>query len=456
MIKEKLNSVHIYTTNKCHLSCEYCLHKKDDEMMTIETANKIIDYLEKIECKALAFYGGEPLLNFPVVKLFIDRLKHKTIIGLATNGIELKGEIADYLAKDNNVTVLISIDPKMERRTKKYTPIIIENAKQFVKKRHENGGVVEANSVIYTDGEQKDYNENFQRYLVEELGFDSVNSTCLGGSSAKDYGEEIKHWLLKGYRPPNIAISEYIKVYMNNRENLSDCFHCEAGDKQLTFVSDGSIYACYKFYNFRRFRVGHIDTGIKQNLLNEWLEYRKNRTQNCSDCKHTDTCQGGCSYQHFVLSGEDGKNDKSFCAYRKAYLNKGKEIYQDVINEGSPLNLALLDSRRFATGYGKRYFSDYNLCSEVYKIDSVRCKNIFIPNTNDFNIYPAGDSKFSLYLVSAKKMYKINNVIAGVLEILSHEGIQNAVNFIMDEYKLDADKSFELVSDISDRIKTYF
>ncbi len=113
-------------TEGCNLRCEYCVYQDENKenrnygsrRMTRETAFAAIDFLAKNSLKskrvALGFYGGEPLLNFPVIKESVlyakEVFKDKPLqFTLTTNGTLIKPEIALFFAK-NQVDVRVSID----------------------------------------------------------------------------------------------------------------------------------------------------------------------------------------------------------------------------------------------------------------------------------------------------------------------------------------------------------
>lgn len=111
-----VNALLLIITDNCNMACTYCygrfgLNRKENQM-TKDTVRKTIDLCHKLNIKQVAFFGGEPLLNFKVIVEAIEysRLKKLDInFGMTTNGTLVTEEIADYLKK-NNVRVSVSID----------------------------------------------------------------------------------------------------------------------------------------------------------------------------------------------------------------------------------------------------------------------------------------------------------------------------------------------------------
>ncbi|MBE3141258.1 MAG: radical SAM protein, partial [Thermoplasmata archaeon] len=126
-ITHDLGLLRLEVTDKCNLSCRYCVYDENNKVakkkhgssfMTEQTAYAAIDYLydHSAERKdiAIGFYGGEPLLNFRIiqnaVKYAIGRRGDKTInFTITTNATLITAQIADFL-RNYRFSVLVSID----------------------------------------------------------------------------------------------------------------------------------------------------------------------------------------------------------------------------------------------------------------------------------------------------------------------------------------------------------
>ncbi|HOX21999.1 MAG TPA: radical SAM protein [Elusimicrobiales bacterium] len=109
----------------CNLRCKYCIYSgvfpsertHENKLMTKETADKIVDefFLTRNQDrpKAVIFYGGEPLTNFPIVQHVVERIKKmgvSVVFSMTTNGILLaQDQVLDFLA-GNNFLINISFD----------------------------------------------------------------------------------------------------------------------------------------------------------------------------------------------------------------------------------------------------------------------------------------------------------------------------------------------------------
>lgn len=117
-------------TDACNLRCDYCVYSGSfdnrrshgNKHVGWSVAKKAIDLL-LIHCSksglppGVAFYGGEPLQSFDMIKQCIeytrDKTNNKALFTVTTNGTMLKGQCLEYLVK-NDVSLAISIDGPQE------------------------------------------------------------------------------------------------------------------------------------------------------------------------------------------------------------------------------------------------------------------------------------------------------------------------------------------------------
>ncbi|MGM0641788.1 MAG: radical SAM protein [Thermotogota bacterium] len=104
----------INLTNDCNLKCIYCYQEnRNDEFLTKKSADKIINDIEKIKEKiSINFFGGEPLINFSILKYIVEKLKktRKCLsYSITTNFTLINNNILNFLVK-NNFNLTISLD----------------------------------------------------------------------------------------------------------------------------------------------------------------------------------------------------------------------------------------------------------------------------------------------------------------------------------------------------------
>ena len=125
-----VNSLLLQVTRNCNMRCNYCFYSglyknirtHQDKTMSIDTCKKTIDFFfEKAKCSPsvnIGFYGGEPLLNFNVIKEAIEHIKRqygnkKVYYSITTNGTLLTDEMVAFFI-NHNFKITISIDGPAE------------------------------------------------------------------------------------------------------------------------------------------------------------------------------------------------------------------------------------------------------------------------------------------------------------------------------------------------------
>ena len=178
----------------CNLRCKYCFASTGDfgegrKLMSYETGKKAVDFLlqnsgDRVNLE-MDFFGGEPLMNFPVVKRLveygrsIEKEKNKHFkFTMTTNCVLMNDEIMDFLNKEMS-NVVISIDGRREvhdrmRPTingKGSYDIIMNKAQEFVRRRNA------CDKEYYVRGTFTGFNKDFGNDVLHlaEQGFDQIS-----------------------------------------------------------------------------------------------------------------------------------------------------------------------------------------------------------------------------------------------------------------------------------------
>ena len=282
----------------CNLSCEYCFAKGGkysgpDAIMTIDVAKKAIDFLLANSGSHynldIDFFGGEPLLNFDLVKETVDYARSKEEefnkhfnFTLTTNGLILDDEVIDYL-NENMKNVVLSLDGRKEkhdqfRKTlngKGSYDAIVPKFQNFVKKRGDKEyymrGTFTANNL--------DFTEDLKTYL--DLGFTRTSLEPVVGKSDEPYALKEEHLdkIYDEYEKLADMLMEKIDKnedfifyhYMIDLEN-GPCVHkrisgCGSGTEYMAVTPTGELYPCHQFVGNPDFIIGNINDGIQNKDL---------------------------------------------------------------------------------------------------------------------------------------------------------------------------------------------
>ena len=347
-LPDSIKALCLHVSHDCNLTCEYCFASKGDyksgrKQMDKDIAFKAVDYLvnnsgnrKNIE---IDFFGGEPLLNFTVVKEVVDygrELENKTgkkfYFTITTNGVLLDDEkirfINEYM--DN---VVISIDGRKEihdsirrdRSGRGTYDRIVPLVKKLV---HDREG-----KSYYIRGTFTSLNKDFSNDVkhLASLGFREISIEPVVGS-----GNEL---FIKDEDVPDI-LSEYEKFAVEyaksqREENSFNFYHfnlnlydgpciykkiaaCGAGFEYFAVSPEGYLYPCHQFVGQNEFIMGDIFNGINKTKMAD--NFRQNNIltkEKCKDCWAKLFCSGGCHANAWYSYGDIALPNETACTLQK-------------------------------------------------------------------------------------------------------------------------------------------
>jgi len=317
----------------CNMKCGYCFadeYASKRALMSTETGKKAVDFLLKNSGSRknleVDFFGGEPLLNFDVVKEIVAYARGKEAeIGkhirftLTTNGILLDDDKLEFINREMK-NVVLSIDGRREvndnmRQTLggngTYDTIVPKFLKTAESRNQEN---------YYVRGTFTKYNLDFSNDALHlaDLGFKQVSVEPVVCSNGMPYG------LKKDDLP--VVFGEYEKlaeelISRENREGDFNFFHymidleggpcvykriagCGAGTEYLCVAANGELYPCHQFTGIERFKMGSVELGVSNNeLREEFLGCNVYTKEKCRDCFAKFYCGGGCAANAYNENG---------------------------------------------------------------------------------------------------------------------------------------------------------
>lgn len=377
----------LITTEECNLRCKYCVYSDSyadkktysSKIMKKETAKRAMDlffelHQEKVKRgykdePKINFYGGEPLLNFELVK---ETVAYARQIGMdqaefliTTNGTVMNDEIIDFLAK-NNFLVSFSLDGNEFNHNRNRVNVEGKPTHQTVFKNiikyHDRLKLYKRNSVInitccfddYTDMIRvTDFFEEMSSrvdnlnviynkiYEIDTSYYDDCEERYKNNAdiSKNTYSESVNHLFQKYYiEEKNKEIPKSVKsiftsyyIIKNRKKGILD-FHqgnaCIIGDK-ICVSPDENIYICEKAN--QEVNIGNLKDGLDFDKINTiYNKYFSIRDQHCAECPINRLCD--VCYVHFIKNNEIQHNE-SFCAKRKEVLIRGLEVVYSLMEE---------------------------------------------------------------------------------------------------------------------------
>lgn len=328
-MKNKLDIKYLvlWMADDCNLNCKYCYARPafSHNFMSFETAKKAVDICADKNF-TLIFAGGEPLLNFRVMKDLCQYLKdngYKCKLGLQTNGTLITEDMAEKLAEmDINIGVsfdgTVGINEEFRGGTKK-TLAGINFLRE--KKKDINLNCVVTNKNI--DKLEKFVEMAYYLGNVRGIGLDLLRTTgnCLNNSEIQPPEDRDvyinlkkayeKSKLLAQLTGKSIGIREIEEVKIRSSRECSSGNYCYSSLGQAMVVTpEGDTYPCSSLVGNQDYYMGNIDDKIQMKNLSS------GKYERCSRCEYQKICRGCCP-SRMLFNSSYGTEDKD-CILRKA------------------------------------------------------------------------------------------------------------------------------------------
>ena len=333
--KTVVKALCLHIAHDCNLACKYCFAEEGEyhgrrALMSLEVGKKALDFLVANSGKRrnleVDFFGGEPLLNWKVVKQLVEygrsleEANHKKFrFTLTTNGVLLNDEIMEFCNREMS-NVVLSLDGRKEINDKMRPfrngsgsyDMIVPKFQKFAESRGQKN--------YYVRGTFTRNNLDFADDVIHyaDLGFQQMSMEPVVADPAEDYAirEEDIPQILKEY--DKLAL-EYIKRKKDGRG--FNFFHfmldltagpcvakrlagCGSGTEYLAVTPWGDLYPCHQFVGNEKFLLGNVDTGIvNTDIRDEFKLCNVYAKETCKDCFARFYCSGGCSANAYNFSG---------------------------------------------------------------------------------------------------------------------------------------------------------
>jgi uncharacterized protein len=356
------------TTNQCNLACGYCYEYSDDKIATTKDkpkfmsdsiARSAIDTLMKESegrtALHVTFFGGETLLNFPLMQESVQYATEqataagKTVdFSLTTNATLLTEEIADFLAKYKiGVTVSIDGDKELHDRMRVFHSgkgsydVIAPRIKMLLARHRTNfigARVTLSNGVREV---RRIYDHLTQEFGFEGVGFAPatanpdrlyhINGTKMDRvlDQFEELAWEYRDYAVKGGRHYFTNVADTIKeVHLG----ISKAYTCGAGLGLLGVGTSGDIAACHRFVDSHVAQMGNVTTtGLDREARHEFLgKHDIGSRTDCHTCWVRPTCAGGCYHESYINHGESAASNLNQCDRIRSWIDLCLRIYAEI------------------------------------------------------------------------------------------------------------------------------
>ena len=352
MVSSPVKAMCLHVAHDCNLRCSYCFASTGDfgegrKLLDADTGKKAIDFLltqskgrKNLE---LDFFGGEPLMNFEVVKEIVAyaRSKEKEYnknfrFTITTNGMLLNDDIIDYINREMS-NVVLSIDGRKEvndrvrvrcDKTGSYDKIV-PNYQKLVAKRGQDQ--------YYVRGTFTKYNLDFAKDVIHlnDIGFDQVSVEPVVADPQQPYAltESDLPQIFDEYE--NLA-----KQLIEKKKNGKgfNFFHfmldldqgpcaikrlrgCGCGNEYVAVTPDGDIYPCHQFVGMEEWKMGSVlDDTFDLKRKDYFAKANIYGKEDCKNCWAKFYCSGGCNANNLQYAGDVLKPHKLSCELEKKRL----------------------------------------------------------------------------------------------------------------------------------------
>ena len=334
--KPVLKAMCLHVAHTCNLNCNYCFasqgnYQGDRGLMSFEVGKQALDFLvansgTRVNLE-VDFFGGEPLMNWDVVKDLVryartlEPIHHKNFrFTLTTNGMLLDDEVTEFCNKEMH-NVVLSLDGRKEvhdRLRKNFAgqgsyDIIVPKFQRFVEQR--------GDKEYYMRGTFTHANVDFTEdiFHMADLGFTELSMEPVVSPPDEPWALNQED-LPKLFEQYEILAKEMIKREKEGRPftfyhymiDLSGgpCLHkrmsgCGSGTEYLAVTPWGELFPCHQFVNDPAYSMGNIWDGVKNTELSEKF-HRCNVVANpdCRECWARLYCAGGCAANAYNATGD--------------------------------------------------------------------------------------------------------------------------------------------------------
>ena len=326
----------LHIAHDCNLACRYCFAEEGEyhgrrALMSFETGKKALDLLIRSSGARknleVDFFGGEPLLNWDVVKQLVaygrsqeEAFNKKFRFTLTTNGVLLNDEVMEFCNREMG-NVVLSIDGRKEvhdhmrpfRKGAGGYDLILPKFRKFAEQRNQDK--------YYVRGTFTHYNLDFSKDVLHlaDLGFKQISIEPVVAPPEEDYAirEEDIPVILEQY---DILAKEMIKREKEGRG--FNFFHfmidltggpcvykrlsgCGSGTEYLAVTPWGDLYPCHQFVGEEEFLMGNVDEGIlRKDISDRFGRCNVYTKPECRECFARFYCSGGCAANASHFTGD--------------------------------------------------------------------------------------------------------------------------------------------------------
>jgi len=348
-LKEKTSGVVkalcLHVAHTCNLNCSYCFasqgrYSGERAVMSFETGKQALDFLiansgERHNLE-VDFFGGEPLMNFDVVKQLVayarsvEKEAGKNFrFTLTTNGMLIDDDVIDFANKEMS-NVVLSLDGRKQVHDRYRVDYAGKGSWERIVPKFQKLVQARGGKNYYMRGTFTHANPDFLEDIkvMLDLGFDelSMEPVVCAPSDPSALNESDLEIVKKQYE----ELAELMQkrrsegrpfTFYHYMIDLSGgpCIYkrisgCGSGTEYMAVTPWGDLYPCHQFVGDEKFRLGNIWDGVTNHKMQEGLKACNVYARaECADCWAKLYCSGGCAANAYHATGSIRGVYKSGC-----------------------------------------------------------------------------------------------------------------------------------------------
>ena len=325
----------LHVAHICNLNCSYCFASQgkyhgDRAVMSYEVGKRALDFLiENSKGRTnleVDFFGGEPLMNFDVVKQLVTyarsrekECKKNFRFTLTTNGMLINDDVIDFANREMS-NVVLSLDGRREIHDRyrvdyngkgSYDTIVPKFLKLVEKRQGKNyymrGTFTHANPDFLEDIKQM-LSLGFKELSMEPVVCAPNDPSALTQEDLPivlEQYEKLAQMMLERHRKGDPFTFYHYMIDLK----AGPCIYkrisgCGSGTEYMAVTPWGDLYPCHQFVGDEKFKLGNIFDGVTNtDVQNEFASTNVYSREDCKDCWAKLYCSGGCAANAYHATG---------------------------------------------------------------------------------------------------------------------------------------------------------
>ena len=325
----------MHIAHTCNLNCSYCFASQgkyhgERALMSFEVGKRALDFL--IENSGtrrnleVDFFGGEPLMNFDVVKQLVEYARSiekehgkNFRFTLTTNGVLIDDDVIEFANKEMSNGVL-SLDGRKEIHDRYRVDYAGNGSWDKIVPKFQKLVEARGGKNYYMRGTFTHANPDFLKDIQQmlDLGFTELSMepvVCAPGEPSELTSEDMPVVMEQYERLAELMLQKDKEgkpfTFYHYMIDLTGgpCIYkrisgCGSGTEYMAVTPTGELYPCHQFVGEEKFKLGDIWNGVTNTATqNEFAECNVYSRAECRECWARLYCSGGCAANAYHSTG---------------------------------------------------------------------------------------------------------------------------------------------------------